>query len=133
MRSSLPESEGHRAKVLPLEAPMPEEWVRRAEQVDHDCEVWKVFAEDHKRDPQLRFIMESLLATKEEMETWSKSPMRVARENQNSYLLEDGILKRGTQYGWRVVVPRHKSFDLVRATHRLLESGGHRGAAALAS
>eukprot|EP00965_Chrysotila_dentata_P134619 4452908-Pleurochrysis_carterae.AAC.1 len=41
MRSSLPESEGHRAKVPPLEAPMPEDWARRAEQVDQDCEIWK--------------------------------------------------------------------------------------------
>eukprot|EP00965_Chrysotila_dentata_P071582 2364941-Pleurochrysis_carterae.AAC.1 len=60
------------------------------------------------------------------METWSKSRVRVAKEHQNSYLLEDGILKRGTKYGWRIVVPRHKCFDLVRATHRLLETGGHR-------
>eukprot|EP00965_Chrysotila_dentata_P024091 798469-Pleurochrysis_carterae.AAC.1 len=87
---------------------MPEEWARRAEQVDHDYEIWKVSAEDHKRDPQLRFIREPSLATKEEMETWSKSRMRVAKEHQNSYLLEDGILKSGTKYGWRVVVPRHK-------------------------
>eukprot|EP00965_Chrysotila_dentata_P107255 3543485-Pleurochrysis_carterae.AAC.1 len=67
------------------------------------------------------------------METWSKSRVRVAKEHQNSYLLEDGILKRGTKYGWRIVVPRHKCFDLVRATHRLLETSGYRGAAALAS
>eukprot|EP00965_Chrysotila_dentata_P114797 3794104-Pleurochrysis_carterae.AAC.1 len=68
------------------------------------------------------------------METWSKSRVRVAKEHQNSYPLEDGILKRGTKYGWRVLmVRRHKCFDLVRATHRLLETGGHRGAAALAS
>eukprot|EP00965_Chrysotila_dentata_P139732 4619726-Pleurochrysis_carterae.AAC.1 len=67
------------------------------------------------------------------METWSKSRVRVAKEHQSCYLLEDGILMRGTKYGWRVVVPRHKCFDLVRATHRLLEMCGHRGAAALAS
>eukprot|EP00965_Chrysotila_dentata_P142509 4711043-Pleurochrysis_carterae.AAC.1 len=121
MRSSLPESEGHRAKVPTLEAPMPEEWSQRAEQ------------EDQKRDPQLRFIKESLLATKEEMETWSKSRMRLAKEHRTSYLLKDGILKRGTKYGWRTVVPWQKCFDLVRATHRLLEIGGYRGAAALTS
>eukprot|EP00965_Chrysotila_dentata_P125157 4137223-Pleurochrysis_carterae.AAC.1 len=67
------------------------------------------------------------------METWSKSRVRVAREHQNSSSLEDGILKRRMKYGWRVVVPRHKCFELVRVTHRLLETGGHRGAAALAS
>eukprot|EP00965_Chrysotila_dentata_P229604 6197284-Pleurochrysis_carterae.AAC.1 len=67
------------------------------------------------------------------METWSKSRTRVAREHQASYSLEDGILKRGTKYEWRIVVPRQKCFDLVRATHRLLETSGHRGAAALAS
>eukprot|EP00965_Chrysotila_dentata_P008313 271535-Pleurochrysis_carterae.AAC.1 len=73
MRSSLPESEGHRAKVPPMEAPMPEECAQRAEQADQDCEIWKVSPEDQKRDPQLRCIRESLLASKEEMETWSKS------------------------------------------------------------
>eukprot|EP00965_Chrysotila_dentata_P128441 4246728-Pleurochrysis_carterae.AAC.1 len=41
MRSSLPESEGHRAKVPPLESPMPEEWAQRAEQADQDCDIWK--------------------------------------------------------------------------------------------
>eukprot|EP00965_Chrysotila_dentata_P059445 1972529-Pleurochrysis_carterae.AAC.1 len=91
---------------------MPEEWAQRAEQADQDCEIWKISAEDQKKDPQLRFIRESLLASNEEMETWSKSRVRVAKEHQNSYSLEDGILKRGTKYGWRVVVPRHKCFDL---------------------
>eukprot|EP00965_Chrysotila_dentata_P022021 729277-Pleurochrysis_carterae.AAC.1 len=67
------------------------------------------------------------------METWSKSRMRVAKEHQASYSLENGIIKRGTKYGWRIVVPRQKCFDLVRTTHRLLETGGHRGAAALAN
>eukprot|EP00965_Chrysotila_dentata_P101650 3356073-Pleurochrysis_carterae.AAC.1 len=73
------------------------------------------------------------MATKEEMETWSKSRVRVAQEHRASYSLENGILKRGTKYGWRIVVPKQKCFDLVRTTYRLLETGGHRGAAALAN
>eukprot|EP00965_Chrysotila_dentata_P126781 4193250-Pleurochrysis_carterae.AAC.1 len=56
------------------------------------------------------------------METWSKSCTRLAREHQASYSLENGILKRGTKQGWRTVVSRQKCFDLMRATHRLLET-----------
>eukprot|EP00965_Chrysotila_dentata_P252402 6210656-Pleurochrysis_carterae.AAC.5 len=67
------------------------------------------------------------------METWSKLRTRVAKAHQSFYSLENGILKRGTKYGWRTVVPRQKCFDLVRTMHRLLETGGHRGAAAFAS
>eukprot|EP00965_Chrysotila_dentata_P058446 1938294-Pleurochrysis_carterae.AAC.1 len=67
------------------------------------------------------------------METWSKSRMRVAKEHQASYSLEKGILKRGTKYGWRIVVPRQECFGLVRTTPRLLETGGHTGTAALAN
>eukprot|EP00965_Chrysotila_dentata_P091649 3026021-Pleurochrysis_carterae.AAC.4 len=48
--------------------------------------------DDQKRDPQLRF-RESLLATKEEMKTWSKSRMRVAKQHQASHSLEDGIVR----------------------------------------
>eukprot|EP00965_Chrysotila_dentata_P158988 5252481-Pleurochrysis_carterae.AAC.1 len=117
MESSLPESEGHWAKVSPPESPTPGKWAERAKEAGEDCEIWKISAGDQRRDPQLRFIRESLLATKEEMETWSKSRTRKAKEHQASYSLENGVLKQGTKYGWRIVVPRQKCFDLVRATH----------------
>eukprot|EP00965_Chrysotila_dentata_P092127 3041609-Pleurochrysis_carterae.AAC.5 len=130
----IPESEGHRAKLPPLEAPMPEEWTQRAKEASEDCKIWNISEKDQKRGPQLRYIRESLLATKEEMETWSKSRTRVAREHQASYSLENGILKRGAKYGLRTLVSRQKCFDLVKATHRLLKTGSYRvGAAALAS
>eukprot|EP00965_Chrysotila_dentata_P056897 1887846-Pleurochrysis_carterae.AAC.1 len=39
MESSLPESEGHRAKVFPLESPTPEEWAERAKEAGENCEI----------------------------------------------------------------------------------------------
>eukprot|EP00965_Chrysotila_dentata_P232347 6198920-Pleurochrysis_carterae.AAC.1 len=69
MECLLPESEGHRAKLSPLESPTPEEWAERAKEAGEDCKIWKISAEDQKRDPQLRFIRGSLMTTKE-METW---------------------------------------------------------------
>eukprot|EP00965_Chrysotila_dentata_P097388 3219189-Pleurochrysis_carterae.AAC.1 len=47
MESSLPESEGHRTEVSPLESPTPEEWAERAKEAGKDCEIRKILAEDH--------------------------------------------------------------------------------------
>eukprot|EP00965_Chrysotila_dentata_P256814 6212677-Pleurochrysis_carterae.AAC.1 len=74
-----------------------------------DTKIWKNTPQDQMQDPQIRFIRESFTAAKEDPETWS------------------------CQLRANVHVPR-RCFALV---HRLVSStsgtGGHRGAAAMAS
>eukprot|EP00965_Chrysotila_dentata_P034920 1162356-Pleurochrysis_carterae.AAC.1 len=84
------------------------------------------------QDPQIRFIRESYTASKEDKETWSRQRMRMAREHALTHVLDlNGLF--GSLNGPRVLVPRQRCFALVHACHRLLETGGHRGAAAMAN
>eukprot|EP00965_Chrysotila_dentata_P096111 3175254-Pleurochrysis_carterae.AAC.1 len=49
-----------------------------------------------------------------------------------AYVLDfNGLVYRLTKYGPCVLVPRQRCFALVHSYHRLLETGGHRGAAAI--
>eukprot|EP00965_Chrysotila_dentata_P256248 6212484-Pleurochrysis_carterae.AAC.2 len=66
--------------------------------------------------------------------TWSRQRMRTAREHALTYVLDlNGLVYRLTKYGPRVLVPRQRCFAHVHACHRLLETVGHRGAAAMAN
>eukprot|EP00965_Chrysotila_dentata_P202152 6180970-Pleurochrysis_carterae.AAC.2 len=64
-----------------------------------------------------------------------KARARAPKKHQVVFTLEveQVILRQGTKYRWRVLVPRQTCVELLHATHRLLETAGHRGAEALAS
>eukprot|EP00965_Chrysotila_dentata_P189604 6173404-Pleurochrysis_carterae.AAC.4 len=84
------------------------------------------------QDSQIRFIRESYTASKEEQKTWSRRRARTAREHALTYVLDgNGLVYRLTKHGPRLLVPRQRCFSLVHACYRLLETGGHRGAAAM--
>eukprot|EP00965_Chrysotila_dentata_P094480 3123427-Pleurochrysis_carterae.AAC.1 len=116
-------------RIQPLQA---SEWIDDI--TTDDTEIWKITPEDQMHDPQIRFIRESCTAPKEDREAWSRQRTRTAREHMLVYVLDfNGLVYRLTEYGPRVLVPRQRCFALVRSYHRLLETGGHRGAAAMAN
>eukprot|EP00965_Chrysotila_dentata_P073295 2421382-Pleurochrysis_carterae.AAC.1 len=116
-------------RISPLQVP---EWILDA--TTEEDEIWKITPEDQMQDPQICFIRESYTASKEDRDTWSRQRMRMTREHALTYVLDlNGLVHRLTKYGPRVHVPRQSCFALVHACHRLLETGGHRGAAAMAN
>eukprot|EP00965_Chrysotila_dentata_P257847 6213024-Pleurochrysis_carterae.AAC.4 len=116
-------------RIQPLQAP---EWIYDI--TTDDTEIWQITPGDQMQDPQIRFIRESCSAPREDRETWPRQRVRTAREHMLAYVLDfNELVYRLTKYGPRVLVTHQRCFALVHSYHRLLETGGHRGAAAMAN
>eukprot|EP00965_Chrysotila_dentata_P225388 6194720-Pleurochrysis_carterae.AAC.5 len=128
-----PSSDNAPVAATPAEAVEPAlqapDWTN--DSTTDDAEIWKTTPEDQMQDPQMRFIRESCTALREDQETWSRQRARTAREHVQVHVLDSyGLVYRLTKYGPRVLVPRQRCFALVHSCDRLLETGGHQGAAA---
>ena len=92
---------------------------------------WKISLADQLMDPRLLTIHESVTATASSCETWPTQRRLLAQRHRRQYTLSAGVLCHVSVWGYLIMVPHQRRFELLHVFHTKLDHGGHRGGGSL--